>query len=275
MKLKAIYKTQDEIPEQYRDLYTEKNGQWELAGIEGVKTQADVERVQQGAAQERTDHAETKVKLKVYTDAFGERPVAEINADLDRIPELEAKATGEIDQDKIDTLVDARVRREVAPIQRELDQAKEANTTLTAENEGFKTANTSRSIKDALRDAGTEAKMQPGAMDDLLMYEGQFEFDAAGALVTKEGGILAAGLEASVFVTEMKDKRPHWWAPSEGGGAGGNLGGAPGGENPFSHKHWNMTKQGELHRSDLAKAEQMAKAAGTTIGGPRPAAPTA
>lgn len=275
MKLKAIYKTQDEIPETYRDLYTEKNGQWELTGVEGVKTQADVERVQQGAAQERTDHGETKAKLKVFTDAFGDRPVAEINADLDRIPELEAKSTGEIDQEKIDTLVDARVRREVAPIQRELDQVKEANGTLTTENEGFKTANTSRSIKDALREAGTEAKMQAGAMDDLLMYEGQFEFDAAGVLVTKDGGIAAAGLEPNAFVTEMKDKRPHWWAPSEGGGAGGNLGGAPGGENPFSHKHWNMTKQGALVSSDPAKAEQLAKAAGTRVGGPRPAAPVA
>lgn len=271
--LKAIYKTQDEIPEQYRDLFTEKNGQWELTKIEGVKTTADVERVQQAAAQERTDHTETKAKLKTYTDAFGDRDVKEINADLDRIPELEAKSTGEIDQEKIDNLVDARVRREVAPIQRELDQMKEANATLTTENEGFKTANTSRSIKDALREAGTEAKMTAAAMDDLMMYEGQFEFDAAGVLVTKEGAILPAGLEPSAFVTEMKEKRPHWWAPSEGGGAGGNLGGAPGGENPFSHKNWNMTKQGEIQRSDPAKAEQLAKAAGTTVGGPRPAAP--
>lgn len=273
MKLKAIYKTQDEIPEQYRDLYSERNGQWELTGVEGAKTQSDVERVQNGAAQERADHAETKAKLKIYTDAFGDRPVAEINADLDRIPELEAKAGGELDQEKIDTLVDAKVRREMAPIERENKQLKEENTTLKAENEGHVASNTSRSIKDGLRDAGQAAKMLPGAMDDLLMYENQFEYDAAGVLVTKEGGILPAGLQPDAFVTEMKDKRPHWWGASEGGGAGGNLGGLPGGENPFSHKYWNATKQGALLRSDPTKAEQLAKAAGTTVGGPRPPAP--
>jgi hypothetical protein len=275
MKLKAIYKTQDEIPEQYRDLYTERNDQWELTGVEGIKTQADVERVQQGAAQERTDHAETKAKLKVYTDAFGDRDVKEINADLDRIPELEAKATGEIDQEKIDTLVDARVKRETAPLQRQIDDLTKTNGELTTENEGFKAANTKRSIHDVLRKAGTDAKMQPQAMDDLLMYSGEFELDADGVPVTKADSILGAGMMADAFVTGMKEKRPHWWGPSEGGGAGGNLGGANTGDNPFSHKNWNLTKQGELINKDRAKAEQLAKQAGTTIGGPRPAAPAA
>lgn len=49
----------------------------------------------------------------------------------------------------------------------------------------------------------------------------------------------------------------------------------PSGEpNPFSHEHWNMTKQGDfLKKHGTEKAEQMARAAGTTIGGRRPAQP--
>jgi len=45
MGLEAIHKTLEEIPEQYRDLYSERNGQFELTGISGVKTQADVDRL--------------------------------------------------------------------------------------------------------------------------------------------------------------------------------------------------------------------------------------
>ena len=68
----------------------------------------------------------------------------------------------------------------------------------------------------------------------------------------------------------MQEKRPHWWPVASGGGGTGS--GAGGGftDNPFSHAHWNMTKQGEAQRSDPARAERMAKAAGTTVGGTRP-----
>jgi len=272
--LKSIYKTKDEIPAEYVSLFTERNGQWEMTQVEGIKTLADVERVQVGATTERTDHAATKAKLKVYTDAFGDKTVEDINKDLDRIPELEAKATGDgPDQDKIDNLVDARVRREMAPITRENETLKTANADLTASNTTFTAKDLSRTIRDGLRAAGVEQKMEPGAMEDLLMYEGSFEIDAAGAIVTKEGSPFTVGMEPGAFVTDMKEKRPHWWGVSAGGGAGGNLGGANNGENPFSHKHWNLTKQGHLTTSDRPKAEQLAKAAGTTISGIKPAAP--
>ena len=269
-----LYKTKEEIPAEFASLFTERNGQWEMTQVEGVKTTADVERVQVGATQERTAHAETKAKLKTYTDAFGDKKVEDINKDLDRIPELEASSGGEIDKDKIDTLVDARVRREMAPIQRENETLKTENGELKSSVGDFETKDKSRTIRDGLRKAGTDAKMEGGAIDDLLRYESEFEIDAAGAVVTKEGSSFTVGVEPNAFVTDMKDKRPHWWGPSHGGGAGGNQGGATGGENPFSHKHWNLTKQGAVVRADPAKAEQLAKSAGTRVGGPRPAAPS-
>jgi hypothetical protein len=57
-----------------------------------------------------------------------------------------------------------------------------------------------------------------------------------------------------------------------GGGSGGsqnNFG--TGGTNPWSLDGWNMTKQGQYVRENgVEKAEQMAKSAGTTLGGPKP-----
>jgi hypothetical protein len=41
--------------------------------------------------------------------------------------------------------------------------------------------------------------------------------------------------------------------------------------NPWTADNWNMTEQGKIYTSDPSRAEQLAKAAGTTVGGPRPA----
>lgn len=275
MRLKAIYNSIEDIPEQYRDLYSERNGQYELTGIEGVKTEADVDRVRVGASKEREAHSETKAKLKVYTDAFGDRPVEEITADLDRIPELEATGgTGEVDQTKIDALVDARVRKEIAPLERENKKLTEQNTELTTENTTLKTKETSRTIREGLRTAATDAKMQASAVDDLLMYETLFELDDEGKPIMKDGVGYTPGIPPEAWIGDMKDKRPHWWGPSAGGGAGGGNGMGSGGENPWSHKHWNLTKQGEMINADRGKAEAMAKSAGSSIGGRRPPAPS-
>ena len=43
MALQATHDKLDDIPEAYRDLYTERDGKYELTGIAGIKTAADVE----------------------------------------------------------------------------------------------------------------------------------------------------------------------------------------------------------------------------------------
>ena len=68
--LTASYDKQEDIPEtaDFRALFTEKNGQWELTGITGIKTQADVDRVQVSLTKERDDHKTTKTSLAVWSD---------------------------------------------------------------------------------------------------------------------------------------------------------------------------------------------------------------
>lgn len=58
---------------------------------------------------------------------------------------------------------------------------------------------------------------------------------------------------------------------ASGSGADGGHGGqGNGGVNPWSHDGWNLTEQGKVYLLDSSKAEQMARAAGTHVGGPRP-----
>ena len=64
MKLKLVVEKLDEIDSKYHDLYTEKDGKYEFTGVEGIKTQADIDRLQTALTKERADHKSTKEKYK-------------------------------------------------------------------------------------------------------------------------------------------------------------------------------------------------------------------
>ena len=270
MSLKAIYENEADIPAEYKSLFVERNGQWEIQ-VEGMKTQADVDRLQEAAKKERNDHKDTKDKLRVFTDAFGDRDVDEIVADLDRIPELEAgQGDGGADEEKINKLVEARVNKEIVPLRRENDKLKKDNEELTATNSELLTAKTKRSVHDELRAAASKAKATDTAVDDILMYDGFFTVAEDGTVETNEASG-TPGLSPEVWMQGMQEKRPHWFGQTKGAGSkGGAL--VDGEKNPFSHEHWNMTAQGQLVNANRARAEQLAAAAGTTIGGARPPA---
>ena len=117
--------------------------------------------------------------------------------------------------------------------------------------------------------AGRKLKVTSHAFDDMLMIGGlMFTRDETGAIVTNDNAGMA-GLSATVWLTEQQKARPHWFPESHGAGATGNKGNG-GQANPFSKDGWNMTEQGKLLRDDPETAHQMAKAAGTTVGGKRP-----
>src|SRR4051812_28393965 len=126
MAIKAVVKKEDfetEVAEKYRDLYTEKNGQMELTGVEGMKTDADVGRIQSALEKERKDHKETKKKWEV----LGDRKPDEVVTALDRIPELEAAAEGKLDEKKINTIVESRISAKTGPLERTIKQLTDAN----------------------------------------------------------------------------------------------------------------------------------------------------
>lgn len=267
MALKAIEETLEHVPEQFHELYTERNGKFEFTGVEGVKTQADIDRIQAGLTKERTDHKKTKEKFAPLAD----RDINEVISALDRIPELEAAAEGKLDDTKIEAIVERRIKSKVAPIERERDllkgQLAEKDTVIT----GFISKERNRAIKDTVREAAAKAKMLPEAQEDaFLLAERVFEVDEDGAVLTKDGVGCTPGIDPVTWLTEMQSKRPHWWGESVGGGGRGNRGRVAAGDNPFTAEGWNMTAQGKLVQEDRAKAEAMAKSAGTTIGGRKP-----
>jgi len=269
MALKVLHDTVDEIDEAFRPLYTERDGKFVLTGVEGVKTQADIDRLQGALTKERNDHKAVKDRYGV----LGDLDPVDVLAKLDKLPELEAAAEGKLDENKINEIAESRVRTKLAPVERERDQLKtklEATEGRVGELEGVIR---SRDIKDNVMSAALKGKVIETALEDVLMLADRvFEVGEDGSVTTKDGVGVTPGISPEAWLQEMQSKRPHWWPSSEGGGAkGGNGGGGGFANNPWSAEHWNMTTQGQLINQDRQKAEQMAKAAGTTIGGPKPA----
>jgi len=270
MPIKAVYDTEADIPAAHKELFTERNGKWELTQVEGIKTQGDVDRLQTALTNERNEHKSTRDKLTPWS-TLGKKP-EEIQAQLDRVAELEL-LTKDKDPAAIEALVETRIKSRLAPVERERDQLK---TTLAEKDgiiNGFETKERTRTIHDTVRQAASKVGMLPSAIDDALLYgERVLEVDTNGNVVTKDGVGVTPGLAPDVWLGDLKNNRPHWWGQTQGGGGSGGGGGARFPNNPFSAEHWNLTQQGAAIKADRTKAEQMAKAAGTTIGGPKPAA---
>lgn len=269
MALKAVHDTIDDIEEPYRGLYSERNGKFELTGIEGVKTQADVDRLSTSLVKERDAHKATKTLADSYV-ALGK--LEDIQARLDRTAELETAAAGKLDEDQLNKLVEGRLKTRLAPTERE--KAKLAEDLKTAQDrlEVFEARERERTIHDAVRTAATASKVTETAMEDILLLAGRiFEVTEEGKVSVKDSVGYTPGIDPVVWLTEIQSKRPHWWPPSQGGGGRGPLGGGGGGGvNPFTAEGWNMTQQGQILRENPVRAKQLAESAGTTVGGPRP-----
>lgn len=272
MALKAVLDSVDDLPEDVKKEYVERDGKFELQveiGADvGVKTFTDFSRLNGALVKERNDHKAVKDRIAL----LGDRKVEDVIAQLDRIPELEAAAQGKLDDKQINDLVEGRIKTRLAPVERERDQLKTQLSEASQKIEGYTIKDKTRTIHDAVRKAAIDAKLLPEALDDaLLLADRTFEVQDDGRVVVKDNVGFTPGIEPSAWFTDLQSKRGHWWGPSGGGGAGGNRGGGGGtGGNPFTHENWNLTEQGKLVTSDRAKAEQLAKSAGTSIGGMRP-----
>jgi len=261
------YDDYDSIPQAVRHLFKESGGKYVLIPAGEIKTAQDVANVQEGLRKEREDHKTTKGKLARFNGLEPE----EVHEKLDRIEELEAAAAGKLDETKINEMVEARLRSKTAPLERQINQLTTEKGELEGEVGEYKTKERRRIIHDHIRKAATGAKIRDTALEDaLLVGENVFEVDESNRVITKDGVGVTPGVEPSVWLTEIKQSRPHWWPESQGAGARGGDGGTGAANNPFTKENWNMTEQGRLMKEDRSKAEQLARAAGTTIGGQKP-----
>lgn len=265
VSLNINYNSIDEVPENFRSLYSEQDGKAVLSRVVGLKTQDDVNNVQEALRKEREDHKAARGILS----KFGEREVDDILADLDRIPALEAAAKGSTN---IDEQIAGRLQQETAPLKRDLEKVNDENKTLRQQVEQYQLKETQRTITDNVVKYATSSKALPEAVDDIAFIAMSiFETNESGQVVAKNGipGV-TPGISPEVWLTELKRNKPFYWPQSKGAGAGAGEGGQ-GGNNPWHKDNWNMTEQGRIVRENRTKADQLAAQAGTSVGGARPA----
>lgn len=267
MALKTTYDSLEDIPEQYRELFTERNGKHELSGIEGIKTQADIDRLQLALTKERGEHKAIKDKLALFNDLDPE----EVHTQLDKIPALEAAVGDKLDEAKIDEIVEGRIRTKLAPVERERDKAVRERDEAFVERDEAKTKIKQGRIRAAVTQAAIEGKIVETALEDVTMLaDRMFEVNDDNTVTVKDGVGITPGIDPKTWVQEMQGKRPHWFPPSEGGGSGGGQGGGSSMANPWRLDQWNVTEQGKVYKDNPERAAQLAKMAGTSIGGAKP-----
>lgn len=269
MPIEYSYDSADAVPEQHAELYSEQNGKFVLTGVSGIKTPEDTNKLMTSLKNERRQHAETKANLS----KFAEFDPEELTNSLAELEQLRVTG-GKIDDTQIEDLVGQRLTLKTKPLEKQIGTLSEQLTEAHGKLQQYQLADTQRNISDQLTKAASSAKVHNTALNDIcIIGMGIFELDELGNAVTREGvPNVTAGLSPEVWLTESRDVRPHWWPESQGAGARGSSGSGGYANNPFTREHWNMTEQGRIFTENRPKAEQMAKAAGTTIGAGRPPA---
>lgn len=267
MAIPAVVDSLDEVDSKFHELYTKKGDKYEVTEVTGVRTIADVERLQGSLTKERNDHKKAKDALAKFEGLDPE----EVRQKLDKFPELEEAAKGKLDETKIDALVETRIKSRLAPIERERNELNKKVTELGNQVQEYTVKERTSKITDAIRSAAQKAKVLPEAIDDAVLLGRQvLDLDESGEIRVRENAGFTQGIDPVVWLTEVQTKRPHWWGTSIGGGSRGS-GGTSGANNPFTAENWNLTEQGRIYKENPTRAAEMAKSAGTTIGGERPA----
>lgn len=274
MPLKAIIDRLEDVEEAFRGLYVQKGDKWEIQ-IEGVKTQGDIDRVNAALTKEKKDHAAVKAELataKQSLEAFGDLNAEDVHTKLAEYDTLKASHGQTPDAQRIAAMVQeqvaAKLKIEKGPLERKLAAAERERDELKNSVAEVTTKFNTKLIEDGLRSEAVKAGIVPAMIDDYVaLHRGSFKLGDGDKPITEDG------MDPAAFVVDTKAKKPYFWPTAQGADGRGSGAGGHSGPNPFSHEGWNLTQQGAMVNSNRVEAERLAKAAGTTIGGGRPAAP--
>lgn len=256
--LKAVYLTKEAIPAQYVDLYTEKNGQWELTGIEGIRTEADIERI--------TDAYGKRIKDAAKSVKSGEGLTSDQIAEIVRDEIKKAAGDGGGNNGGGDNNNGGG-----SDLERQLAAATDEAQTWKGKAEAAEAAALDSNLTAQLTAAVTAAGVRPEAVDHFVTsHKSDFEL-RDGKLARKfvESDPKTATQSVDDYLTSRKTDKStaYFWPGNEGGGSGGSggLGGAHKGPNPFDPKTANMTEQNRIYSENPELAKRLADQAGVDV----------
>lgn len=262
--LELVYTSEEDIPENAKEYYSQEGDQWVLTGVNGGGKK-NIDRLQTALEKERKDHKEVKTKFSKVKDLDLEEVLQRYN----EYEELKIRAE-KIDDGKIEELVNVRIKNKLAPLEREREELKNKVVTFENEVQELRTKETNRKIKGSLSKAAIAAKVINEAIGDVEEIGSRlFEVTEDGQVIARDGVGVTPGITPEMWLQDIVDKKPYWFAPNVGGGASGSRGGAGGGKNPWSAEGWNLTEQGKILRESPEKAQRMASMHGVDIKSPK------
>ena len=192
-----------------------------MTGVKGIKTVADVGRVQGALDKERTAHRTAAAALKL----FGDIPAEGLAGKLQELAKLQI-TKGVVDDSTMEATIAARVKLTEDEFAQKLEKA----TTALAERDATILGHTEKAqrtaINDALRTAAGELKITaPGIQDDILMHSGAFSVTESGAVVTNDANGVTPGQTPKDWLSKQLEGKSHWAPTNTPGRARSGTGG--------------------------------------------------
>lgn len=208
MTIKARVKTLDEVPENLRSLYSERDGEYALQ-IEGMVSKEKLDEF-------RNSNIELKKQLETLTDKFD-------GVDPELFKELSAKAQKErdkklIDAGKVDEMVTERLNAAKVGFDKQIKQLEDEKRKLGVQLEGLL-------IDNAVRDAASKSGVRAGAVEDVLLRARQVFRVVDGQAVAFDGDKQIYGTDGEPLTVagyiggKLVEAAPHLFEQSQGGGA--------------------------------------------------------
>lgn len=269
MPLKTVLESLDGVEESFKPLYVEKDGKFILQ-IEGVDDHPAVVALKNGHGNSKRERdaareevRQLKAKLEAVPADFDPERYAQLVADAEA---RENDPTGKDVRAQIEAATKAvkdQMQAKIDRQQKDFDaKLAEKDTELAKRDGEIRRRVATDGLKAALAAAGVKKGLIDGAV---AMFDRDVEVvledDRYVARMKSDLG----GDEVERFVSNwsQSDAAKEWIAPPTGDDErGSRAGSGNASDNPFGKNSWNKTAQATLIRTNRAKAEQLAKAAG-------------
>jgi len=233
MKLQHVYEKKEDVPQDFESLYTEKDGKFELTEVEGLKTQADIDRLQEAARKERDDHKATKDALN------------EVNAKLATAEDQVKAFEKQIEEGGLKGGKDAPTHEDLvklARLERENEELKTKSAETQTKYDELSNTVTRNKAKDILRKEAAK-HLRPECIDrEVEIIADKFEFSDKDLLTRADLEGINSLKPEEFFPLHVKDN-PYLAIKSNSGGAGGGANKpSPTGDGPVSAEDYLASK---------------------------------
>lgn len=230
MKLLPLYESKEAIPEGYAELYSEKDGKFIFVGVEGIKTQVDIDKLDTAKEHEITNRKTAVKELADLTKKFD-------GVDVEQYNKWKTdQATAKLKKENPDANLDH------LKLQNDYDDLKTQNDELITQVTGFKESQKASTIKSALLKVAGELKFNPAYNRDVERYASDFNISESNEVMTKDGKSVTDYFSHSDF--------NRFVSPSNGGGGGSHTQ-APTNSTEREQKFADAKKEGRAGIKDM------------------------